>query len=233
MKYKKTMISELPVQERPREKFEQLGAQKLTDAELLALILRTGTRNLSSLSLAEHILNLNIPGSGLEKLYHLSKQELVSIQGVGDVKAAQIMAICEMSVRLSKIKAQPRLAFNSPDAIACYYMNEFQSYHQEHLMMLMLDTKNQLIGERLISKGTSNASLAEPRDIFGEALRSGAVSIILIHNHPSGDATPSSSDIMITKRLDSAGEIIGIQLLDHIIVGHGTYKSFKEEGLIH
>ena len=232
MQYKKPMMSELPVQERPREKFERLGAQKLTDAELLALILRTGTKEQSAITLAENILNLNKFGEGLEKIYHMSKQDLKSIHGVGDVKAVQILAICELSIRLSKIQARMQLSFHSPDSIARYFMNEFQSYRQEHLVMLMLDTKNQFMGERLISKGTANASLAEPRDIFGEALRLGAISIVLIHNHPSGDVTPSSADIMITKRIQEVGELIGIRLIDHIIVGHGNYKSFKEEGLI-
>ena len=232
MEYKKSMMSELPVQERPREKFEQLGAQKLTDAELLALILRTGTRNRNAILLADEILNLDIPGEGLEKLYHMSKQDLMSIYGVGEVKASQILAICELSIRLSKIKSKTRISFHSPDSIARYFMDELRSYRQEHLIMLMLDTKNQYMGERLISKGTANSSLAEPRDIFGEALRMGAVSIILIHNHPSGDVTPSSADIMITKRIAHAGELIGIHLMDHIIIGHGNYKSLKEEGLI-
>lgn len=232
MQYKKPMMNELPEQERPREKFERLGAEKLTDAELLALILRTGVKSSSAISLAEDILNLNIPGHGLEKIYHMSKSDLLSIHGVGEVKAIQILAICELSVRLSKIKARERISFRSPESIAHYYMNEFQSYRQEHLVMLLLDTKNQLMGERLISKGTANASLAEPRDIFSEALRMGAVSIILIHNHPSGDVTPSSADIAITQRIYEVGEILGIRLLDHIIVGHGNYRSLKEEGLI-
>ena len=232
MNNKKPMMIDLPEQERPREKFERLGAEKLTDAELLALILRTGSQNMSAVSLAEVILEQDFLGHGLEKLYHMSKKDLMSIHGVGNVKAIQILAICELSVRLSKIKARKRIAFHSPESIALYYMNEFQSYRQEHLMMLLLDTKNQFIGERLISKGTANASIAEPRDIYSEALRSGAVSIVLIHNHPSGDVTPSAADLMITQRIYDSGELLGIHLIDHIIVGHGNYKSLKEEGFI-
>ena len=232
MNNKKPMMNELPKQDRPREKFERLGAEKLTDAELLALILRTGTQDMSAVSLSELILEQDVMGYGLEKLYHMSKKDLTSIHGVGEVKAMQILAICELSVRLSKIKAQKRMSFHSPDSIARYYMNEFQSYRQEHLKMILLDTKNHLMGERLISKGTVNASLAEPRDIFSEALRAGAISIVLIHNHPSGDATPSAADLMITQRICDAGELLGIRLIDHIIVGHGNYKSLKEEGFI-
>lgn len=233
MKQKKQRIYDLPKEERPREKSERLGIEKLTDAELLALILRTGTQNLSAVRLAEEILKLETNGEGIEKLYHLSTSDLMSIHGIGKVKAGQIIALCELSSRLSKIQARAKLSFHSPDSIARYYMGDFRSYRQEHLMMLMLDSKNHLMGERLISKGTANASMAEPRDIFGEALRMGAVFIILIHNHPSGDATPSTADLNVTQRIYEAGEILGIRLLDHIIVGDGTYKSLKEEGLIH
>lgn len=232
MQRKKPLINEMAKQDRPREKFERLGAEKLTDAELLALILRTGTRNLSAVALAEEILNSDISGNGLEKLYHMSKQDLMTIHGVGDVKAIQILALSELSIRLSKLKTRDQISFRSPQSIARYYMDEFRTYRQEHLKLLLFDTKNHLIGERLISKGTVNASMAEPRDVFSEALRMGAVSIILIHNHPSGDTTPSSADLIVTKRIQESGDLLGIQLLDHIIVGNGSYRSMQEEGLM-
>ncbi len=230
MSRKKPLIHEMRESERPREKFELYGGDRMSDAELLALILRTGTRNLSAVALAEEILNLDIPGVGLEKLYHLSKKDLMEIHGIGHVKATEILALCELSVRLSRLKSREHLSFSSPASIARYYMAEFRSYRQEHLKMMLLDSKNHLIGERLISKGTVNASPAEPRDIFGEALRAGAVSIILIHNHPSGDTTPSPSDLSITQKLMEAGELLGIHLLDHIIVAGTQYKSLKAEG---
>ena len=233
MNTKKPLIHEMNIQERPREKFEHFGPDKLSDAELLALILRTGSRNKSAVCLSEEILDLDIPGIGLEKLYHLSKKELTDIPGVGDVKALQILAICELSKRLSKLKAREQISFCSPESIARYYMAEFRSYRQEHLMLLLFDSKNHLIGERLISKGTANASIAEPRDIFSEALRAGAVSIVLIHNHPSGDTTPSSADLTVTHRIYESGELLGIQLLDHIIVGNSDYRSLKAEGYLH
>ena len=232
MQRKKPLINEMAKQDRPREKFERLGAQKLTDAELLALILRTGTRILSAVALAEEILNLNIPGHGLEKLYHMSKKDLINIYGIGDVKSVQILALGELSIRLSKLKAREQISFHSPESIARYYMAEFRSYRQEHLMLLLFDSKNHLSGERLISKGTVNSSIAEPRDIYSEALRMGAVSIILIHNHPSGDITPSSADLTVTKRIRESGDLLGIRLLDHIIVGNGNYISMQEEGLM-
>lgn len=232
MQTKKPLICEMAKQDRPREKFELFGADKLSDAELLALILRTGSRDISAVTLAEEILNLNLPGTGLEKLYHLSRKDLLEIHGIGQVKATQILAICELSIRLSKLKSRQQLSFSSPSSIARYYMAEFCSYRQEHLMLLLFDCKNHLIGERLISKGTVNASMAEPRDIFGEALSAGAVAIILIHNHPSGDTTPSPADLTVTRRVFEAGELLGIHLLDHIIVAGSNYRSLKAEGFI-
>lgn len=232
MQIKKPLISEMAEHERPREKFELFGADKLSDAELLALILRTGSRDMSAVALAEEILNLDLPGTGLEKLYHLSKKDLLEIRGIGKVKAIQMMALCELSIRLSKLKSRRQLSFSSPASIARYYMAEFQSYRQEHLMMLLFDCKNHLIGERLVSKGTVNASMAEPRDIFGEALSAGAAAIILIHNHPSGDTTPSPADLTVTRRIFEAGELLGVHLLDHIIVAGGNYRSLKAEGLV-
>ena len=141
MQVKKPLIHEMAEQERPREKFELYGADKMSDAELLALILRTGSRSLSAVALAEEILNLNLPGSGLEKLYHLSKKDLMEIRGVGRVKAIEILALCELSVRLSKLTFREQLSFSSPASIARYYMAEFRSYRQEHLMMMLLDSK--------------------------------------------------------------------------------------------
>lgn len=141
MSRKKPLIHEMTESERPREKFELYGGDRMSDAELLALILRTGTRNLSAVALAEEILNLDIPGSGLEKLYHLSKKDLMEIHGIGNVKATEILALCELSVRLSRLKSRERLSFNSPASIARYYMAEFRSYRQEHLKMMLLDSK--------------------------------------------------------------------------------------------
>lgn len=228
MNTKKLLISEMPEQERPREKCALLGPGKLSDAELIALVLRTGTRNLSALALAHEILG----NEGLEKFYHLSEKDLLAIRGVGQVKASQIMAISELSIRLSKLEFREKLSYNSPYSIARYYMAEFRSYRQEHLIMMMFDTRNHLIGEQLISKGTVKASMADPREIFVEALRRNAVYIVLIHNHPSGDVQPSPDDLLVTRRIYEAGNLIGIQLLDHIIVAGDKYRSLKAEGCI-
>lgn len=232
MKEKKILIAQMAKQDRPREKCRLLGADKLSDEELLALILSTGTRNMSAVGLAEEILSMNIPGRGLGKLYHISKKDLLSVRGIGEAKSSQILAISELSIRLSKIEHRESLSYCSPASIARYYMMEFYSYRQEHLMMMLFDSKNHLIGERLVSKGTVNVSMAEPREIFVEALRLDAVSIILIHNHPSGDTTPSDDDLSVTRRIWAAGHLIGVELLDHIIVAGGQYKSLKAEGMM-
>ena len=222
MKTKKLLISEMPEQERPREKCALLGPEKLSDVELLALVLRTGTRNQSALALADEILG----GGGLEKLYHLSEKDLLAIRGIGRAKSSQLLAIAELSIRLSKLEFREKLSYRSPYTIARYYMAEFRSYRQEHLMMMMFDARSHRIVEQLISKGTVNGS------IFVEALRRNAVYIVLIHNHPSGDTTPSPDDLSVTQRIYEAGNLIGIHLMDHIIVAGDKYISLKAEGCI-
>ena len=228
MKTKKLLISEMPEQERPREKCALLGPEKLSDVELLALVLRTGTRNQSALALADEILG----GGCLEKLYHLSEKDLLAIRGIGRAKSSQLLAIAELSIRLSKLEFREKLSYRSPYTIARYYMAEFRSYRQDHLMMIMFDARSHRIGEQLISKGTVNGSMAEPREIFVEALRRNAVYIVLIHNHPSGDTTPSPDDLSVTQRIYEAGNLIGIHLMDHIIVAGDKYISLKAEGCI-
>lgn len=232
MNIKKPLIAEMNTEDRPRERFAQVGVEQLTDTELLALILRTGARDKSALTLADEVLYTGGSESGLKKLYKITEKDLLSIEGIGVVKMQQILAIRELSVRLSKSECDFRLTMASPASVARYYMAEFKTYRQEHLKLLMFDAKSHLIGERLISKGTANASLAEPRDILAEALNAGALSIILIHNHPSGDPSPSQQDIMITKRLYDAGELIGIHLQDHIILAGDHYISMKSEAMI-
>ena len=153
----------------------------------------------------------------------------MSIPGVGTVKAIQLKCIGELSRRMARQKAKERLSFNAPDTIAEYYMEELRHLEQEVLLCMMLDTKNHLLGEKRMFLGTVNASLVSPRELFLEALRYQAVNIILVHNHPSGDPTPSREDVLITQRVHQGGELIGIHLLDHIIIGEHTYMSFREK----
>lgn len=226
----KNTIKDIPAQDRPYEKCLAFGAERLTDAELLAVILRTGRRGSSSLELSYEVLHLpHTEKQGLAGLYHLSVQELMSIPGVGKVKAIQLKCIGELSRRMSRQKARSRLSFNMPGTIADYYMEELRHEEQEVLLCMMLDTKNHLLGEKRMFLGTVNTSLVSPRELFLEALRFQAVNIILVHNHPSGDPTPSRADVEITQRVQQGGELLGIHLLDHIIIGEHTYVSFREK----
>lgn len=224
-------IKELKSQNRPYEKCITNGPESLTDSELLAIIIRTGTKEKSSVELAEIILDTG-GDNGILGIYHLTLQELIKIKGIGLVKAVQIKCIAELSRRISKCKVKSTEEFVSPDTIAHYYMEDLRHLEVEKLIIVMLNTKHHFIGDYELSKGTVNASLASPREAFIEALRMGAVYLVLIHNHPSGDPTPSREDIMTTKRMKEAGNIIGISLIDHIIIGDNKYISFKQTGIL-
>lgn len=218
-------IKDMVEEQRPYEKCEKRGVESLTDIELLAVLLRSGTRNLNSLEVAKKVLYPDGKKGGLICLHDLSVAQLMKIPGIGRVKALQIICIVELSRRLSKSSALKGPDFSSPSKIAEYYMEDMRHYKQEHMKLLMLNTKSRLLGETVISKGTVNASLVSPRDLFIEALQKNAVGIILLHNHPSGDPTPSREDILLTKRIKEAGHLIGIELLDHIIIGNNCYAS--------
>ena len=209
------------------------GVSQLTDAELLAIILRTGSKGENSLDLAEHILALNCPGEGILGLLHLSLPQLMSVRGIGRVKGIQLMCIGELSRRIWKKKhTEGMMRFQDPEQVAAYYREDLRHMEQEQFFLMMFNTKQMLIGEKMMSKGTVNASLAGTREIFIEALRYQAVSLILVHNHPSGDPEPSKEDIFMTERIKKAGELIGIRLLDHIVIGDSVYVSMKERGLL-
>jgi len=225
-------MKEMRTEERPYEKCLKYGANNLTDVELLAVLLRSGTKGVNSLDLARNILESQAGEESILNIHQLTLQTLKKIKGIGKVKAIQILCLSEFAKRLAKASAKEGLIFNLPSTIAEYYMEEMRHQKQEHMKMLMLNTKSKLIGESNVSKGTVNASLVSPRELFIEALECNAVSIILLHNHPSGDPTPSKSDIMLTKRVKEAGDLIGIELLDHIIIGNNCYVSFAEEQLL-
>ena len=229
---KEKNIKDLPQEQRPYEKFMSSGAIALSDAELLAIILRTGTFGTSSIALADAVLNQHESFQGLVGLQHLSLQQLMDIKGIGQVKAVQIKCIGELSRRIAKTIAKERLSFGHPATIASYYMEDMRHQEQELLLAIMLDTKNSFLGDVIISKGTVNTSLISAREIFLQALAYQAVNIILLHNHPSGNPTPSDEDIQVTKQISLAGDLMGIKLLDHIIIGDHQYISFREENLI-
>ncbi len=225
-------MKELPSEERPYERCVRSGPEHLSDAQLLAVILRTGSAKESALELATRILELSGPQEGILGLLHLSLQELMRVKGIGQVKAVQLQCIGELSRRIWKRKAiKSPVRFNDPGQVADYYQEDLRHKEQEEFHMMLFNTKQNMIGDVALSKGTVNASLATPREIFIQALKFQAVSLILVHNHPSGDPKPSREDILLTRRVEEAGKLIGIAVLDHIIIGDGTYVSMKERGL--
>lgn len=231
MKY---TIRELPKSERPYEKCIHEGAGALSDGELLAVILRSGTKGSSSLSLANEILNTMQQSSypGLLGILHSSLSDLMKIRGIGKVKAVQLKCIGELSKRIATSAARTQLCFDRPVSVAKYYMEQLRHEEQELMICMMLDSKNHLLGEQLLTRGTVNATLITPREVYMEALRYHAVCLILIHNHPSGDPHPSQCDAEVTERMFQAGELLGIRLLDHIIIGDQKYFSFQERGIL-
>lgn len=225
-------MKEIYEEERPYEKCLRFGPENLTDTELLAVLLRTGTRGDSALSLARKILHPDLMQQGILSIHSWSYEQLLKIKGIGKVKAIQILCICEFAKRLAKASAGKELDFHTPATIANYYMEDMRHRKEERMKLLLLNTKSRLIGETEISKGTVNAAIVSPRELFIEALQKNAVSIILLHNHPSGDPKPSREDILVTKKVQEAGWLIGIELLDHIIIGNNCYVSFKEQGYL-
>lgn len=225
-------MKELPLNERPYEKCVETGPESLSDAELLAVIIRTGIRGESALNLARRIL-ADCQPQGLLGLLHLSLPELKKLRGIGSVKGIELLCIGELSRRIWKTLATDNApVFTDPALIAGYYMEDMRHLGQEELHLMMLNTKNALIRDALLFRGTVNMSVASPRELFIEALRCQAVNVILIHNHPSGDPTPSSEDQRLTARIKEAGAILGIRLLDHVIIGDQSYYSFKERGIL-
>lgn len=227
------IMKQLPEEQRPYEKCFTQGESALSDSELLAVILRSGTQGKNSLTLAQEILKIMEKSSypGLTGLLHISVQDLMKINGIGQVKAVQLKCIGELSKRIARNAARPQMVMNNPASIAAYYMEELRHEEQEVVICMMSDVKGHFLGDKILTRGTATGSMVTPREIYMEALRRHAVSLILIHNHPSGDPTPSPDDIQITTRIYQAGELLGIHLLDHIVIGDQKYCSFREEGL--
>ena len=230
---KRKKMKDFPAQERPYERCLAMGPEHLTDAELLAVIIRTGSREETSLELAQKILALNYPNGGILGLLHLSLPEFMKIKGIGRVKAIQLLCIGELSRRIWKQGAKAASPdFRDPQDVAVYCMEDMRHLEQEQVRAMFFDTKQKLIRVVTLAKGTVNASVISPREIFIEGLRCGAVSLILVHNHPSGDPSPSREDELLTRRVEEAGKIIGISLLDHVIIGDTTYISLRERGIL-
>lgn len=219
-------IKDLPLSERPYEKLELFGAEKLSNAELLAIIIKTGTKEKSVITIAQEILKLQNEKNcnNLRFMQDLSIADFMKIKGIGKVKAIQLKAICELTKRISRpINYQIKIR-NSKD-VASLLMPEMRYEKREIAKVLLLNCKNLVLKIVDISLGGANFACLEPKDILAEALKLQAPKIILVHNHPSGDTTPSKSDFNITDRIYEAAELMGIQMLDHIIIGDGTYES--------
>lgn len=225
-------VKELPVSERPYEKCEAYGPQILSDAELLAVILKTGSKGLRAIDLAVNVLNYSKTHPGLKGLNYLTKKELTGIKGIGRVKAIQLLCLTELTKRMSREVHKENLKFITPQSVADYYMQDMRHLQREQVMLLILDSKCKFIKDVVMSTGTVNTSIVPVREILIQALKEEAVNIILVHNHPSGDPSPSSEDIKVTRRMKEAGDLVGITLMDHIIIGDNRYISLKENGLL-
>ncbi|GEK58060.1 hypothetical protein CHL76_09970 [Marinococcus halophilus] len=214
---------------RPREKMEHKGAEALTEQELLAVLLRTGTKQAPVLEVAARVMERF---DVLPLLKEATREELMEIPGIGKAKALELQAALELGKRIFRYSYPDRYVVRSPEDAAEYMMEDLRFLQQEHFVVLCLNTKNQIIHKQTLFIGSLNSSIVHPRELFKEALRRSAASIICLHNHPSGDPAPSSEDIQVTKRVAECGRLLGIELLDHVIVGDHRFESMKEQGFM-
>lgn len=219
-------IKEIPINDRPVERLINKGSEVLSNDELLAILLRTGTKEMSAKDLGTLILNK----VGIGELRNITYEQLISIKGVGSKKAGTIMAAIELSKRMNQKVVNLRGEFNDPLKLYNHYREILKDKNQEHFYVVYLDIRNKIIKDKLLFIGTANYSTVHPRDIFKEAYLNGAISIVVIHNHPSGEVLPSKNDLETTKQLVAVGNLLGIKVMDHIIIGENKYYSFCENG---
>lgn len=229
MNIKSLTIKDIPVEDRPRERLLKYGPEVLSNAELLAILLRTGTKSENAISIANRIMGQQ---DGIKFLAFCTAQELSQINGIGSAKASQILAAVELGKRIRGYRTDKKIKIGSPSDAVDIVMEDMRYLRKEHLKVIFLNTKNQIIEVKDLSIGSLNASVVHPREVYSEAIRKSSSSIIICHNHPSGDPTPSQEDINITKRLHEVGKLVGIDLLDHLIIGDGSYISLKEKGIL-
>ncbi|WP_156291200.1 RadC family protein [Oceanobacillus salinisoli] len=223
------MIKDVPKEDRPRERMLKLGAGHLSNQELLAILLGSGTKEESVMALSNRVL---MHFEGLKLLRDATVEELVAIKGIGYAKGVLLLSAIEIGKRMNQYRSEEKYIIRSPDDGADYIMEEMRNLSQEHFVVLFLNTKNQVIHRQTIFIGSLNASIVHPREVFREAVKRSAASIIVAHNHPSGDPTPSQEDIHVTRRLVESGKMIGIELLDHLIIGDRKFVSLKEKGYL-
>ena len=220
------LIRELPEYEKPRERLLIYGVKSLSNEELLAILLRSGTKNVSVKSLAMQVLQQI---NGLQDLNHISINKLSNIKGIGEIKAMSIIAALELGRRIYSEANPQKVKVRGTAIIYNLFKGKFKGEVQEKLIAIYLNAKNEIIAHKVIFIGTVDASYVHPRDIYREALNLSATYVIVIHNHPSGDATPSQNDIVFTKQLVGVGEIMSIPLIDHVIFGNNSYSSYKDQ----
>lgn len=223
------MLKELPADERPREKMWAKGPEALSNAELLAILIRTGVPGQSALRLAEKLL---LAWDGLGGLAAVTMAELARFNGMGPAKAATVAAALELAKRLAAEKGAPRRVIRTPRDVADLLLPQMRYLRREHFVILLLNTKNRVLACSTVSIGSLNASIVHPRELFREAISRSAAHIVLVHNHPSGDPTPSPEDVALTRRLVEGGRLLDVGVLDHVIIGDGRYVSLKEQGII-
>lgn len=232
-------MKDLGDDERPRERLSKLGAGALSCAELVAILLRTGTSGASALDVAHRVLALGKEEGtarsgaeqfGLRFLVTSTLDDLRRVSGVGPAKAAQLKAAVELGRRIATATAT-RAVVRSPQDISSLVMEEMRYLDREQFRIVLLDAKNHVLGVRIVSVGSLSSSIVHPREIFKEAIARSSAAIILVHNHPSGDPTPSQEDVEVTRRLVEAGRLLGIEVLDHVVVGDNRFVSFKEKGI--
>lgn len=224
-----TSIKDLNDNDKPREKLYKFGADKLSEYELIAILLGSGSRNEDVLTLSKKLWQYM---SKFHRISELAIDDLMEIEGIGLSKACSIISALELSKRINIRECVDNFSVGSPKSVADIFMNILRDEMKEHFYVLLLDTKNKIISWDEISKGDLNSSIVHPREVFKYALKYSANSIICLHNHPSGDPTPSMQDIEITKRLQEVGNLVGIKLLDHIIIGYNKYISLREKGIM-
>ncbi len=224
-------IKHWPEDERPREKLLKHGAKALSDAELLALIIGTGdsASGRSALDIGRELLQ---EFDGLRNLAHATAGEICRVKGAGPAKAACIKAALELANRYGTRRFESLERFTSPGQVFEHFHFEFRDSRKEYFLALLLDGKNRILKRVQISEGSLNQSIVHPREVFNQAVRESAAAVILVHNHPTGDPTPSREDMDITRRLKEAGELLGIRVLDHIIIGDGSFLSFVDRGML-
>ena len=224
------LIKSLPEEERPQEKALKNGVSALSDTELIALILRTGRRNASSLALAEEV--LSICDEGLFSMGTFETEDLLKIEGIGPGKASTLMAAVELGKRIAASRKTEKYVADDPDMIADMFMEDLRYEKKEYFKSVILNTKSEIVAVDNVSVGELSSTIVHPREVFSRAIRKSAYGVVFVHNHPSGDPTPSSEDIATTERLVEGGRILGIKVLDHVIIGDGRYERMRSLDLI-